>query len=75
MRTQKEILEKIMDVVDFEPVSFMKLCRETGFNYRTVRKNLEMIEYLQHNSPKLQILRDGFRVVIRKEVVGELTVR
>jgi hypothetical protein len=66
MRTQIEILEKIMNCVDGEPVSFMKLCSRTGFNYRTVRRHLEIIEYLQQQSPRIQILRDGFRVVIRK---------
>ncbi len=66
MRTQKEVLEKILESLNGEPVSFMNLCRQTGFNYRTVRRNLEMIEYLQR-SPKVQIIRDGFRVVIRKE--------
>lgn len=66
MKTQIEILEKIMNCVDGEPVSFMALCRQTGFNYRTVRRHLELIEYLQQQSPKIQILRDGFRVVIRK---------
>jgi len=66
LKTQIEILEKIMNCVDGDAVSFMALCRQTGFNYRTVRRHLEIIEYLQHRSPKVEILRDGFRVVIRK---------
>jgi hypothetical protein len=75
LRTQIEILERIMNSVNGEPVSFMALCRQTGFNYRTVRRHLELIEYLQNNSPKLQILRDGFRVVIRKAQSGPLAVQ
>lgn len=61
-----EIFEKIIDCVGNDSTSFMGICRETGFNYRTVRKYLELIEFLQHQSPKIEILRDGFRVVVRK---------
>jgi predicted transcriptional regulator len=69
LKTQMEILEKIMNCVNEQPVSFMGLCRQTGFNYRTVRRHLELIELLQQQSPKIEILRDGFRVVIRKKPV------
>ena len=64
-----------MNSVNGEPVSFMALCRQTGFNYRTVRRHLELIEYLQYRSPKIQIQRDGFRVVIRKAQSGPLAVQ
>ena len=66
MRTQKEVVEKILECVKEEPMSFMRLCRESGFNYRTVRKTLQLIEILQHEDNKVDIMRDGFRVVIRK---------
>lgn len=66
MRTQKEIIEKILGSVNGEPVSFMKLCRQCGFNYRTVRRCLELIEYLQHDENRLRIRRDGFRVIIQR---------
>jgi len=74
MKTQMEILEKIMNSLNGEPVSFMALCRQTGFNYRTVKRQLQIIEYVQHQSPKIQILRDGFRVVIRKEQNAPLAI-
>jgi hypothetical protein len=74
LKTQIEILEKIMNAVDGEPVSFMSLCRQTGFNYRTIKRHLQIIEYLQHQSPKIQIMRDGFRVVIRKAPDRQLTL-
>jgi predicted transcriptional regulator len=66
MRTQKEIIEKILESVEVSPLSFMQLCRQSGFNYRTVRKQLEIIEYLQRNQNRVEIIRDGFRVVIKK---------
>ncbi len=66
MRTQKEVVEKILNSVNGEPVTFMKLCRQTGFNYRTVRRYLMMIEYLQRDENKIEVLRDGFRVVIKR---------
>lgn len=65
MKTQKEIIEKIVDSVE-SPVGFMELCRQCGFSYRTVRKQLEIIEYLQRNNNKIEVVRDGFRVVIKR---------
>jgi predicted transcriptional regulator len=66
MRTQREVFEKILSSVDEEPVSFMSLCRECGFNYRTVRRSLEIIEFLQKKQNRIEILRDGFRVLIKR---------
>jgi predicted transcriptional regulator len=66
MKTQKEILERIMSTVNREPVTFMQLCRGCGFNYRTVKRQLEIIEYLQKKADRIEISRDGFRVIIRK---------
>jgi predicted transcriptional regulator len=66
MRTQKEVFERILNTVNGEPVSFMRLCRQCGFNYRTMRRSLELIEYLQREQNKLEIMRDGFRVVIKR---------
>ena len=61
-----EIMEKIVESVNDEPVTFMQLCRQCGFNYRTVKRCLELIEFIQNGQSKLQISRDGFRVVIKK---------
>lgn len=66
MRTQRQVVEKILETVTVEPISFMELCKKCGFNYRTVRKNLELIEYLQNNPNRLEVVRDGLRVVIKK---------
>ncbi len=66
MKTQKEIVERILSTVNGEPISFMRLCKQCGFNYRTVRRNLELIEYLQKEQNKIEILRDGFRVMIKR---------
>lgn len=66
MRTQKEIFEKIFGSVNGEPVSFMSLCRQCGFNYRTVRRCLELVEYIQADENRLKIERDGFRVIIKR---------
>jgi predicted transcriptional regulator len=66
MKTQRQIIEKILESVNEDPITFMELCKKCGFNYRTVRKNLELIEYLQNTASRLEIVRDGFRVVIKK---------
>ncbi|MBI5047216.1 hypothetical protein HZC07_05820 [Candidatus Micrarchaeota archaeon] len=66
MRTQKEVVQKILECVNGEPVSFMQLCRLSGLNYRTVRRSLEMIEYLQTERNRIELSRDGFRVIIKR---------
>ncbi len=66
MKTQREILEKIMKVVEKEPLTFMQLCRQSGFNYRTIKRQLDVIEFLQNEKNRIEIMRDGFRVVIKK---------
>lgn len=66
MKTQRQIIEKLLETITDEPITFMELCKRSGLNYRTVRKNLELIEYLQKGTNRLEIVRDGFRVVIRK---------
>lgn len=68
MKTQKEIIERILESANGEPVSFMKLCKQTGFNYRTVKRYIELIEYLQNDKNKVEIVRDGFRVLIKRPV-------
>jgi predicted transcriptional regulator len=66
MRGQKEIIERILGCVNGEPVGFIRLCRQCGLNHKTVRKCLNLIEFLQSKENQVEILRDGFRVVIRR---------
>ena len=66
MREQREIVEKILGCVNGKPISFMQLCRQSGYNYRTVRRYLQLIEFLQDDENKIKVTRDGFRVVIRR---------
>jgi DNA-binding IclR family transcriptional regulator len=62
---QLEIAEKIMAALSNEPVTFNKLCRASKLHPRTVRKYLELIQSIQSNG-KIEIERDGFRLVIIK---------
>ena len=66
MKKQKEVFEKIIESVDGKPVTFMGLCRKSGYSSKTVRRYLEMIEYVQRDGNRVEISRDGFRVVIRR---------
>lgn len=70
MRTQREIMEKILESVNSSPIGFMQLCKQCGFNYRTVKRQLEIIEYLQRNQNKVEVVRDGFRVVIKRPQIS-----
>ncbi len=66
MKKQKEVLARIIEAVDARPVTFMSLCRKSGYSSKTVRRYLEMIEYVQRDGNKVEIARDGFRVIIKR---------
>lgn len=62
---QKELLEKILHSINSDFTSFRTVCVLTGLNARTLKRNLEVIEFLQ-NADKVEFYRDGFRVLMRK---------
>jgi len=66
MKSQQEIIDILLKNIEGEPISFISLCRQSGFSYRTVRKYLELISYLQEKNNRIEISRDGFRVLIKR---------
>ena len=64
--TQISIAERLFTRLDEEPVSFNKLCRSAHLHPKTVKKYLEIIDYIQHQS-EVKSERVGFRILIHKE--------
>ena len=66
MRTGIENIQKIIQCVRDEPLTFREVCRRSGLTYKTVRRGLQLIEYLQNKENIVKVERDGFRVLIKK---------
>ncbi|MFA5108518.1 MAG: hypothetical protein WC492_03235 [Candidatus Micrarchaeia archaeon] len=64
--TQLTIAEKLFTRLGEEPVSFNKLCRSSHLHPKTVKKYLEIIDFIQHQS-EVKSERVGFRILIHKE--------
>ncbi|MDO8339081.1 MAG: hypothetical protein Q7T16_00310 [Candidatus Burarchaeum sp.] len=60
-----EIAERIFDALTDKPVSFHKLCRRARLHPKTVKRYLELIEYIR-SQEKISIERKDFRVEIKK---------
>jgi len=60
-----EIVERLMDSISEEPITFNKICRSSKLHPRTVKRYLELIQIIQQQN-KVTVERKGFRIYIRK---------
>ena len=61
----KKVLEALFHTISREPITFNKLCKASKLHHSTVRKYLDLIEYIQ-SQPKVVMERKEFHIEIRK---------
>ena len=62
----KNLVEKLLELVSNEGLSVHQLCCKTGSDHRTIKKYIQLIMRIQE-SPRLKMETIGLRVFVRRE--------
>ena len=66
VRIDDNPIVKLLEMVSEKDMTVHQLCCKTSSDYRTIKKYLNLIVYIQ-NSRKLKMEHDSLRVIVRLE--------
>ena len=66
VRIDDNPIVKLLEMMSEKDMTVHQLCCRTGSDYRTIKKYLNLIVYIQ-NSQRLKMETVGLRVIVRRE--------